>query len=150
MDKLQIFLNYKTPEQIQIFCLKNSGYCSKNKNFICKSILKASGYKVPSKYNNVYCIIYKELINIVKDITSKNKISKIDNELYLHFDVKVYNKCKSSCSPLLIEFLSYNGININKEKKSITSFISLKNSNLLSTIKDNIKKLPLNILGISN
>lgn len=144
MDKLQLLLNVLTPEQIQNFCMKNSVYCRENRNFICKRILKSSGYKTPSKYNKFYCIIYKELTLLVKDLETKNKISKIENELYLHFDVKVYNKCKSSCSLLLIEFLKHNGININK-KTQVTS--SLKTSQSLSTVKDGLKRFGL--LGIS-
>jgi len=146
MDKIQLFLNFLTPEEIQNFCIKNSKYCRENRNLICKSILKASNYKTPSKYNNVYCIIYKELTILVKDLVTKNKISKIENELYLHFDVKVYNKCKSSCSLLLIEFLKYNGINIHKTKEleSTTSLI-IKRNQSLSTIKDNIEKLRISI-----
>ena len=134
-------------KSFQNFCMKNSMYCRENRNLICKYILKSSNYKTPSKYNNVYCIIYKELTILVTDLVTKNKISKIENELYLHFDVKVYNKCKSSCSLLLIEFLKYNGINIHKTKE-LEPTSSLERNELTSTIKDNIIKL--NILGISN
>lgn len=159
MEKLELFFNFLTPEQIQEFCMKNSVYCRENRNFICKTILKSSGYKTPSKYNNVYCTIYKELSILVKHIKTKNKISKIENELYLYFDIKVYNKCKLSCSVLLIDFLKDNGININKNNlsesinktklsKSI-NYSSLKKSSSMSsikytikdTIKDTIKKL---------
>lgn len=115
----------KTPIAIHKFCIENTKFCIKNKDLVCKNILRVAGYKVPKKYDNQYCIIFKELSKLVGSVETKNKITKIEHELYLYFDKKLYDVCKEICSDLLLEFLNFNGIIIKRK---------LKRSNALSNL----------------
>lgn len=117
--------NLKTPISIHKFCIENSKFCIKNKDLVCKNILRVSGYKVPKKYDSMYCIIFKELSNLVASIETKNKITKIEHELYLYFDKKLYDVCKEICSDLLLEFLNFNGIIIKRKLKRSTALLDL-------------------------
>ena len=109
--------NLKTPISIHKFCIENTEFCMKNKNLICKNILRISGYKVPTRYKDRCCEIFKELLQLVPLANTKNKLTKIENELYLYFDPKLYSICKTMCSDLLLDFLSFNGIIIKRELK---------------------------------
>lgn len=133
MEKLLAKL--KSPIEIYAFCKKNPKFFIQNRNLVCKNILRTSGYKVPTKYDKVYCIIFKELSNLVNSIEGKNKITKIEHELYLYFDKNLYNKCKEICSDLLIAFLAFNGINISKVPNKRSDEKPLRNINYNKTTK---------------
>lgn len=128
--------NLKTPIAIHKFCIENSKFCIKNKNLVCKTILKISGYKVPVKWNKDYCVIYKELSKLIASVEdTTHKISKIENELYLHFDEKLYDTCKEICSDLLLEFLNFNEIIIKRKLKRSIALTNLNNPNSRETVK---------------
>jgi hypothetical protein len=100
---LQYMLKYADSyEYIEKFCFKNKLICHKNKQVICKKILKLSDYT--ELYDNInYCMIYKELAHKIKGRSSFN------NRSYIKMTPRLLKLCKEDSSKELIMFLESNG-----------------------------------------
>jgi hypothetical protein len=94
-----------TVNDIADFCVKNKNYCQDNRQKICKKILKIIGYLTPKKFDNQYCMIYKELKRI-------DPTSSVYKKNYLLIGKETQERLQRlDASSILVEFLKANGIN---------------------------------------
>jgi hypothetical protein len=108
LDKL------KTPSDIADFCIKHPIFCSSYKEFVCKKVLMTVGYKTEKRFDNKHCQIYKE----IKKFSPK---SSVNNKNYLLINDFIKDlMVEKGITPILKEFLKFNGISLVNSLKAVS------------------------------
>lgn len=135
LTKKVILKHKKTFYNIAEYCSieENRNFCSKEKNFVCKSALEVVGYRTNDSFN--YCELYNELnilsINIGIDKRSNNYM----NANYIHLAKEIQNNGSNT----LKNFLKYNNIKFPERINSLQNTNSNEALYAKSTIQFNSK-----------
>jgi hypothetical protein len=106
----------KNLQEIEDFCLDKGVFCREHREYVCKSILKLSGYNTTGDFN--YCKLYGEMMEIRKKIpTNKNK----SHPDYLKANKLFLEQIVYDASDSLRDFFIFNGYDI--PQKSIVNRI---------------------------
>jgi hypothetical protein len=114
----------KTIDSITDFCKDNEKFCTENREYICKRVLKISGYKVPKKYK-YSCRVYKELVELSTLARNSNRVPI--KKSYIESNRHVIREINSHGSIMLRDFFIYNGhlVEFASSKKSSFSIKDL-------------------------